>query len=1368
MVGVKKIHHPLQHSSVSASVLSSSSSFAYRGGGRGKHSSRFSGGGHYSAVSVSQLWVIRLTVAVAGGFFLFAVFILALTLPRSSSSYLYSPFSFGNYYYNYEDEEDISSLSSGHWQDVLRQLQRRNQKRLMAAAASTTTTSGGGGTAHNKNNKQHQHQPAPHRLALILPYVGEGPEQVPTFLNLFCQGARAAADVADFLIVHNGVLSLDDLEFPACQKNVALINLQSTQAMAERLLRVLHVRRKQNLKRNNGEQGEQEHDEKEQDEDWRIPKDRLLGLLTAHLRVYPYTLVEYKPAYGYIFQDFLEGYTHWGYTDMDMMYGDLGRHIEASEWTDYDIVTFGFGDQQRLYVKGQFTMHKNTDAVRTLWEDCRYLSHLDERWYNLIKSSSNQEGGSSSSTSFQLESAEGCYSAALLQNTDISIKYAVKAWTDVSTSDATYAQGLYLFPNPQHVHKHVLVKAATTVPSLSLSGEQPQPRVVDLAPDWFQTDAVYKDTTKPLQVPLGAMEPLTLPIDSHHDKNNNNCMYWVQRQYQQHLCLTESVSASETVYWVQGRLYKQAFTTVELPSTVGMATTGPFFHFQEWKRRFRSNQLAVLEEEDAQYYHSHHHHSHHSHTYQPSTPPIAIKVLLPEGGVVVAPRSSGTSTTGTTSSQRIIGAATTHSWGSGPPPSPLGIPLFDWKACRHHQHHHHPNKKDDHNEHKNHRNHHEEEDRSQLPSRLYCLSGMTYDKLHQQQEEEDHHHDRPRRRMPLFRMDCLYALTWRNQDEVQLLSTAPAWRNDGGNKNNKNNHHHKSLFTRHAASQDSSSPPISSESSVTLVQTVQIPLDSTRESVALVLATLEENLERWNGQPCVVLLYVSPQVVHGTLHRIRKFVSNLDETILDTSLIAMIVPHRKGRSSPSNQDNNGSREKKEDHEYEDAYERIISEKALQNMAVDVVPTRWYVCGLNDGYVTLSPDTAELARRKAVAHQNLYGNVFWIPTFANRHNRKNHNEFDDDDNDNDDNMWSLSNWIHPRRQPLLFRGTTVSPLCSKDNEGRTSTGESHERDDAKSHDFLARANRLWLEQTGELIHPSQRQSSSLSASSSSSSTKNETESNGLDDDDGRIRFLAERLQGIEYALVSGLLEQGGGGGSDLDDKKKNAFQHYPYAPPVLLIDNLLKPNSTTGSTASSNISGSKDNGKHHFNHLHYPLQYPHHNHNDRQHYQKTHVLAREVEEFGGGGHGGCFPLLRLTQMIVWGYAFNVLEGAFGIAGALEENRDSEEYEEQQSNDDDDDEEDATVDDPTVTAHRLWRRRSLRKRLCSASCVYLDQTEAGRELRNQILEHEVLRSVLARTLWTEATATATTTTKTAHSAHLQESSHQAKGITSRHRL
>ena len=48
-------------------------------------------------------------------------------------------------------------------------------------------------------------------------------------------------------------------------------------------------------------------------------------------------MAEYKPAFGVVFEDFLTGYSHWGYCDLDMVLGNLPFFIEAEELTNYDI-----------------------------------------------------------------------------------------------------------------------------------------------------------------------------------------------------------------------------------------------------------------------------------------------------------------------------------------------------------------------------------------------------------------------------------------------------------------------------------------------------------------------------------------------------------------------------------------------------------------------------------------------------------------------------------------------------------------------------------------------------------------------------------------------------------------------------------------------------------------------------------------------------------------------------------------------------------------------------------------------------------------------------------------------------------------------
>ena len=186
------------------------------------------------------------------------------------------------------------------------------------------------------------------RLAILLPFVGQSTADIPAYLELFCTGVVGLASVADVLLVHNGVLNTIQQQQQhskhACTTatNVKLINLQSTHAMMElfvsKLLNQVPAT------------------------DWAIPPTQFVNFLAHHTNLLPYTLVEYKPALGHILSDYIpvETYSHWAYSDLDILWGDLGRHLTtASDWNDFDIITFTFGDQKRLYLRGQLTMHRN-------------------------------------------------------------------------------------------------------------------------------------------------------------------------------------------------------------------------------------------------------------------------------------------------------------------------------------------------------------------------------------------------------------------------------------------------------------------------------------------------------------------------------------------------------------------------------------------------------------------------------------------------------------------------------------------------------------------------------------------------------------------------------------------------------------------------------------------------------------------------------------------------------------------------------------------------------------------------------------------------------------------------------------------------
>ena len=54
--------------------------------------------------------------------------------------------------------------------------------------------------------------------------------------------------------------------------------------------------------------------------------NKLIPRLSSQIIGLPYILVEYKPAFGHIFADYLTEYSHWGYSDFDVVFGDTTCH----------------------------------------------------------------------------------------------------------------------------------------------------------------------------------------------------------------------------------------------------------------------------------------------------------------------------------------------------------------------------------------------------------------------------------------------------------------------------------------------------------------------------------------------------------------------------------------------------------------------------------------------------------------------------------------------------------------------------------------------------------------------------------------------------------------------------------------------------------------------------------------------------------------------------------------------------------------------------------------------------------------------------------------------------------------------------------
>ena len=72
----------------------------------------------------------------------------------------------------------------------------------------------------------------------------------------------------------------------------------------------------------------------------------------------PYKLCDYKPAYGFIFYEYIKEYDFWGYCDFDCIYGNIRNFITEKVLTDYS----------RIYYLGHLSLYKNNEWINNMFK----------------------------------------------------------------------------------------------------------------------------------------------------------------------------------------------------------------------------------------------------------------------------------------------------------------------------------------------------------------------------------------------------------------------------------------------------------------------------------------------------------------------------------------------------------------------------------------------------------------------------------------------------------------------------------------------------------------------------------------------------------------------------------------------------------------------------------------------------------------------------------------------------------------------------------------------------------------------------------------------------------------------------------------
>ena len=85
----------------------------------------------------------------------------------------------------------------------------------------------------------------------------------------------------------------------------------------------------------------------------------------------PYKICDLRPAFGKIFEDFIEGYDFWGYSDLDLIYGNFDQFLSSKVLLQYDVISV-----REHYMTGHFALLKNNDYINALFKTSQEYSKI--------------------------------------------------------------------------------------------------------------------------------------------------------------------------------------------------------------------------------------------------------------------------------------------------------------------------------------------------------------------------------------------------------------------------------------------------------------------------------------------------------------------------------------------------------------------------------------------------------------------------------------------------------------------------------------------------------------------------------------------------------------------------------------------------------------------------------------------------------------------------------------------------------------------------------------------------------------------------------------------------------------------------------
>ena len=249
-----------------------------------------------------------------------------------------------------------------------------------------------------------------------------------------------------------------------------------------------------------------------------------------------------------------------------MVIGNLPLFIEQAELEQHDVVSYSFGDQEALYLRGQWTMHRNTHYINTMWKGCPHLGFgLQKELLLKVAWVRRMEARGLQNYPKRFQSAEGCYSTRAVATRGVRIRIAHKQFVGltVPADQVIYSVSSAVWQCPRD--------ASVDVDELARHSAVGRCQVS--APELpLQPSAVQK--------PVGGLEPISMATEG--------CGQWMPAEYR--MCARELLeagaefAAATALVYANDTLFVQRYRPSPEYALSNGCRQGAFFHFQEWKK----------------------------------------------------------------------------------------------------------------------------------------------------------------------------------------------------------------------------------------------------------------------------------------------------------------------------------------------------------------------------------------------------------------------------------------------------------------------------------------------------------------------------------------------------------------------------------------------------------------------------------------------------------------------------------------------------------------------------------------------------------------------------------------------------------------